>query len=301
MKSKFSLDDMHLFQLVVQYKGINATAAVTGIAPATLSRRLKALEIALGGRLLERSAHHFSLTEMGKSYYSQCSPLLTDLYSIVETLETHQHKLCGRLKITAPISLSQRWLSGCFFDFAKRYPQIHLELVLSNHYENLVEQQFDAAFRVGEPHEPNWIARHVLTTHMGLCASKSYLQQVGDIRHPQDLADKKLIVAEPVSVWDLQHQHSGEVVGLNPQSRFRTNDFHLAIDAIAADLGVGLVPNYYFRAGQKDSRSLQAVLPEWMGQQRPVYLLYRDRQTVSARLRVFIDFVIEWTQAYQIV
>jgi LysR family transcriptional regulator, transcriptional activator AphB len=295
MKHKFSLDDLQLFQLVVQHGGINSAAAESKIPPATLSRRLKALELALGCRLLERSAHHFALTEMGRHYYSRCAPLLADLQNIAETLEEDQHRLGGHLKITAPVSMSQRWLGRCFFDFMKRYPQIQLELVLSNQYENLLESQFDVAFRVGELQDSSWIARYLCSTHMGLCASKCYLEKAPPIRHPRDLAGHRLIVAEPLGVWDLRHSGSGEELTINPQPSLRTNDFMLAVKAVTEHLGVSLVPDYYYAdTDGADKNQIQAVLPEWKFRQRPVYLIYRNRDVMPARLRTFIEFVVAW-------
>jgi DNA-binding transcriptional LysR family regulator len=295
MKHKFSLDDLQLFQLVVQHGGINSAAAESKIPPATLSRRLKALELALGSRLLERSAHHFALTEMGRHYYSRCAPLLADLHTIAATLEEDQHRLGGHLKITAPVSMSQRWLGRCFFDFVKRYPQIQLELVLSNQYENLLESQFDVAFRVGEPQDSSWIARYLCSTHMGLCASSAYLEKTAAIQHPRDLAGHRLIVAEPLGAWELRHVGSGEILTINPQASLRTNDFMLAVKAVTEDLGISLVPDYYYAdAGGADTSQLQAVLPEWKFRQRPVYLIYRNREVMSARLRAFIEFVLAW-------
>ncbi|MES2626031.1 MAG: LysR family transcriptional regulator [Pseudomonadota bacterium] len=295
MKHKFSLDDLQLFQLVVQHGGINSAAAESKIPPATLSRRLKALELALGGRLLERSAHHFALTEMGRLYYSRCTPLLDDLQAITATLEEDQHRLGGQLKVTAPVSMSQRWLGQCFFEFMKRYPQIQLELVLSNQYENLLESQFDVAVRVGEPQDSSWIARYLCSTHMGLCASSSYLANAPPIQHPRDLATHRLIVAEPLGIWDLRHTDSGEELTINPQPSLRTNDFMLAVKAVTEDLGVSLVPDYYYAdADGANTTPLQAVLPEWKFRKRSVYLIYRNRNVMSARLRVFIEFVLAW-------
>lgn len=298
MKHKFSLDDLQLFQLVVQHGGINSAAAESRIPPATLSRRLKALELALGCRLLERSAHHFALTEIGQHYYSRCTPLLADLRSITATLEEDQHRLGGHLKVTAPVSMSQRWLGRCFFEFMQKYPQIQLELVLSNQLESLLESQFDVAFRVGEPQDSSWIARYICSTHMGLCASRSYLEKTPPIRHPRDLAGHRLVVAEPLGIWDLRHTGSGEELTIHPQASLRTNDFMLAVKAVTADLGVSLVPDYFYAdTDGAESAQLQAVLPEWKYRQRPVYLIYRNRDVMSARLRTFIEFVLAWMPA----
>lgn len=295
MKSSFSLDDLQLFQLVVQHRGINAAAAASKIPPATLSRRLKALELALGCRLLERSAHHFALTEIGQHYYSRCTPLLADLQTIAESLEENQHRLGGQLKVTAPVSMSQRWLGRCFFEFMQQHPQIQLELVLSNHYENLREGHFDVAFRVGEPQDSSWIARYLYSTHMGLCAAPGYLENAPLLEHPRELAAHRLIVAEPLDSWDLKHAESGETASILPQAALRTNDFILAVNAVSANLGISLLPDYYYSdASGAAINGLRAVLPEWKARERPVYLLYRDREVMPARLRAFVDFVLAW-------
>ncbi len=298
MKSGFSLDDLQLFHRLVQNGSLRAAADATGIPLATISRRLKILERDLGCRLLERSAHHFSLTDMGRHYYDQCGPLLDDLQSIADELETDQHELSGLLKITAPVNLSQQWLGQCFFDFMRAYPKIRLQLVLSNRYENLVEQQFDAAFRVGDLRDNSWIARHIWTTHLGFCASNHYLASAPAIDHPRDLLKHHLIVADPVDAWMLRNTDSNEIFSMTPQAYLRTSDIIVAMDAAAADLGITLVPDYYFSDPKHQHQQLQAVLPSWRGQERPVNLLYRDREVMSARLRAFIDFVLHWMEAH---
>ena len=302
MKTNVSLDDLQLFYLVAQHGGLSAATQVTGIATATLSRRLKSLEQALGCRLLERSAHHFALTAMGRHYFNQCGPLLNDLQAVTQALEINHHPLSGSLKITAPVSMSQRWLGRCFFDFMQAYPAIHLQVVLSNHIESLIEQEFDAALRVGEPQQPDWIARHIWTTHMGLCASADYLAQHPAIEHPRDLLSHQLVVADPINEWDLTQRGTGEQFLLNASAHFRCNDFQLALGAVAANMGVSLVPNYYFGGEALPLVAalspLQPILPEWQGRRRAVYLLYRDREVMPARLRVFIDFVMAWMEQH---
>ena len=293
MKSKLSLDDLWLFQQVVQHGGIAAAATATGIPQATLSRRLKGLEQTLGGRLLERSAHYFSLTELGEHYYQRCTPLLAELREIRNQLDDQHTRLCGRLRITAPVSMTQSWLGQCFFAFMQQYPGIQLDLVLSNQYENLIEQHIDAAFRVGEPRDSSWIARPVWSTRMVLCASSEYLVNVEPVSHPQQLHQHPLLAAYPINEWLLQNKHNQEYFRLAPQSRLRVNDIDVAANAAKAGLGIALIPTYYL-ASDTSAEGLQAVLPDWQGQQRPVYLYYRDRDVMPARLKAFTQFVLEW-------
>jgi len=294
MRSTFSLDDLQLFHRVVQQGSLRAASKVTGIPSATLSRRIKNLEQNLGCRLLERSAHHFSLTDMGRHYFNQCGPLLDDLQSIAEDLDIDQHSLSGVLKITAPVNLTQQWLGKCFFEFMQAYPKIRLQLVLSNRYENLVEQQFDAAFRIGGLRDNSWIGRRIGCINMGFCATPTYMTAAPTLQHPRDLLQHHLIVADPIDIWALTHQQTGEEFSLTPQAHFRSSDIWVAMDAASANLGVTLVPSYYFTHPHYEHRSLVSVLPEWQGAQRQVNLLYRDRQAISARLRAFIDFVVLW-------
>lgn len=302
MKPKFSLDDLQLFHRVVQQGGLRLTSEATGIPTATISRRIKNLERDLGCRLLERSAHHFSLTDMGRHYFNQCGPLLDDLHAIADELDDDQNNLAGSLKITAPVNLTQQWLGKCFFAFMQAYPKIRLQLVLSGRYENLVEQQFDAAFRVGSLRDNRWIARHLWNTRMALCASPTYLKASPPVNHPRDLLQHHLVVADYIENWALTHNASNENFSFTPQAHLRTSDILVALDAAAAGLGITLVPNYYFyQQPQELPRShpqLVTVLPDWRGPVRPVNLLYRDREVMSARLRAFIDFVLVWMENY---
>ncbi|EKF73647.1 LysR family transcriptional regulator [Alcanivorax hongdengensis A-11-3] len=294
MKSRFSLDDLQLFQQVVQHSGISAAAQATGIPPATLSRRLKQLEQALGGRLLERNAHYFALTELGEHYYQRCTPLLSELQDIRQQLDAQHTRLCGRLRITAPVSMTQNWLGACFNDFMAAYPGIELDLTLSNQYENLTEQHIDAAFRIGEPRDSSWVARPVWATRVALCAAPGYLARAGTPAHPRDLHDHALLASYPMDDWRLAHNDSGEVYRLSPQARLRVNDIGVAVAAARAGLGIALVPGYFFLGADGASQGLEAVLPQWQGIRRPLYLYYRDRDVMPTRLKTFIDFVLAW-------
>ena len=164
----------------------------------------------------------------------------------------------------------------------------------------LVEQQFDAAFRVGDLPDNSWIARHVWTMRMGCCAAPEYLKAAPELQHPRDLLQHHLVVADPIDIWTLTNQNTQEKFSLTPQAHFRSSDILVALDAAVANLGITMVPDYYFSNPQYSHRQLIPVLPEWQGPQRPINLLYRDRQVMSARLRAFIDYVIEWMHNYSV-
>ncbi len=295
MKTKPSLDDLALFHAVAQHGSLRAAADKQGIPIATLSRRLQTLERTLGCRLLERTAHRFALTEAGQSYFDSCGPLLDELKTVTENLEQAQRELTGILRITAPTNLTQYWMGQCFFDFMRRYPGIRLQLTISNQQENLVEQQLDAAIRVGEIQDSNQlIARPIGHTRLTLAASASYLKSAPPIQHPRDLMEHSLIVANPIFPWQLTHQHNGETCTVQQHPYFQTTDIEVALNATMENFGVALLPDYYLAPETDPGMQMQRVLPDWQGQPRPVYLLYRDRHAMPARLRAFVDHVVEW-------
>lgn len=296
MKSRFSLDGLRLFQQVVQHSGISAAARATGMPPATVSRHLKQLEQALGGRLLERNAHYFALTELGEHYYQRCGPLLSELQDIRQQLDERHTRLSGRLRITAPVSMTQNWLGDCFSDFMLAYPGIQLDLTLSNQYENLIEQHIDAAFRIGEPRDSSWVARPVWATRVVLCAAPDYLARAGTPDHPRDLHHHALLASYPMDDWRLTHDSSGEAYRFSPRARLRVNDIGVAVAAARAGLGIALVPGYFFLGPDGADQGLRAVLPRWQGIRRSLYLYYRDRDVMPARLKTFIEFVLAWVE-----
>lgn len=296
MKYQISLDNLQLFQQVVQHAGISAAAHATGVPAATLSRRLRQLEQEVGGRLLERNAHHFALTELGEGYYQRCTPLLAELQEIRQQLGDAHTRLCGRLRITAPVGITQNWLGQCFNAFMLRYPGIELELSLSNQVENLVEQHIDAAFRVGELRDSSWVARLVWESRTALCAAPAYLQQAGVPAHPQELHQHALIASYPLHEWWLEQVTSGKSYRLHPQARLRVNEVRVALEAARAGVGIALLPGYFLSHPSASGADLQPVLPDWLGIRRPLYLCYRDRDVMPARLKALIDFVLEWVK-----
>jgi len=295
MQTTPSLDDLRLFHLLVQQGSLRAASAALGVPIATLSRRLQTLERQLGCRLLERSAHRFALTEAGQQYFAACGPLLDDLAAVTANLDESRSGLCGSLNITAPVNLTQEWMGACFFEFMRRYPGVRLNLQVSNRYENLIERQLDAAIRVGQPQDSQQlIARPIGQTQLALCASADYLKTAPPISHPRDLLNHTLVVANPMNHWNLTQRRSGEQFSLQPQPYFQSDDIQVALNAVSAGLGIVLVPDYYFLAPRQVERQLVPVLPKWFGQPRPIYLMYRDRHVMSARLRAFVDHVVDW-------
>ncbi|MDO6706884.1 LysR family transcriptional regulator [Photobacterium sp. 1_MG-2023] len=287
---------MRLFVKAAACTNLTQAAEITGVPLATLSRRIKHLEDQLQCRLLNRSAHFFSLTPEGETYYMLCHPLIQELEQAQIQTSSDRQQLTGTIRITAPVNLAQVWLKECFFDFMKYYPGVQLDIEVSNQIENLVMKDFDIAFRVGELQDSDWIARRMWQATFVLCASRQYLAQHKVIEHPSQLAEHQLIASGNAQRWAMKQQNSGEQFQ-QPMTRscLRVNDIHIARDAAAAGLGITWIPAYYFEADGLLQHDLIRLLPDWAGENKTIWMMYRDRIRQSARLKAFIEHVENWS------
>ncbi|QUM84824.1 LysR family transcriptional regulator [Moritella sp. 28] len=289
-----SLDDLYLFVQISQYQNLTVAAKKLDIPLATLSRRLKRLEQQLNCRLIERSAHHFSLTSDGIRYCQLCQPFINGLHNVKQLIEIDRQQLEGHIKITAPMNMTQAWLKHCIYDFYLKHPSISIDLQVQNEKINLTTEQVDVAFRVGDAQEPDWIARDLWQSSFALCASTLYLDQHPTIHHPSNLLDHKLLSVSTSPSWIMRHKQTDEVYEISTEFSFKSNDVLLVRDAVKEGMGISWMPPYYFNGEQHKGHGLVPILPDWSGQDRQVILMYRDRDKQPARVQAFIQHVFDW-------
>ncbi|MEW7864548.1 LysR family transcriptional regulator [Aeromonas diversa] len=290
---KHSLDDMRLFWILASQGSYTRAAERLAMPVSTLSRRIRRLESDLGVRLLHRDAHRLNLTATGRRYLDGCGPLLAELCEQNALLHAERHEARGRLRISAPVSITQQWLGEALGRFALRYPAIQLELTLSSLNVDLGEQAIDLAFRVGEQAGSDWIARHLMDLPFRLYAG-TQCSEWHRLSHPDQLAAHPLVQTRPVRALHLIHRHSGETVDYLPEGNVRlaVDDMQVAAQAVAQGLGIALLP-CATAAPLEASGALRPIAPDWQGRPRPFYLLYRDRHNLPHRLRLLIDFMVQ--------
>lgn len=292
MKLNYSLDDMRLFWVVAQQGSFKLAAQHLGIPPSTLSRRINLLEQSLGLRLLHRDAHRVNLTATGQRYLERCGPLFIELNQVSGELHADKHQAVGKLRISAPINTTYRWLGESLNAFQRHYPNIDIDLSLSNMNIDVSENAIDIAFRVGEPKDPDWIARPLTTISFVLCASSSATQW-HTLHAIEALEQHPVIIAKPVKTWRLQHNITGQDFEFEPRGNIKlaVDDMAIASQAVVAGLGIGLLP-ISMASEQIQSGKLVQILPEWQGIPRTAYLMYRDRDNLPLRVRLLIDFML---------
>lgn len=155
------------------------------------------------------------------------------------------------------------------------------------------ENAIDIAFRVGEPKDPDWIARPLTTISFVLCASSSATQW-HSLQSIEELEQHPVIIAKPAKTWRLQHNITRQDFEFEPRSNIKlaVDDMAIASQAVMAGLGIGLLP-ISMASERIQSGKLIQILPEWKGAPRTAYLMYRDRDNLPVRVRLLIDFMLE--------
>lgn len=288
-------DELLIFARVVECGSFSAAAQRLGLPKSSVSRRIAALEDALGERLLTRSTRHLAVTEFGSQLFEHAQRLADAVDAAAAFAENRQAEPSGRLRVSMPSDLAYLLLAPAIAEFSRRYPQVELELDLSPRRADLIGESFDFALRMGElPDDATLVARRIATFGAGLVASPGYVAEHGMPEHPLDLARHRalrLLTRElRPGRWRLQHgsEHWEGV----PPGGIAANS--LGVQLRLALLGAGI-------AGLTDSLvkehlasgALLRVLPEWSLPTHTAWAVMPGRRLIPARVRVFIEALRE--------
>lgn len=287
------LDDLNLFRLVVENGSYTATSRKTLVPVATITRRIQALEESLNLRLLNRHARKLSLTEAGEKFFHECAPILKRLTAKAEELTDECRGAAGKIRISAPSNLTKRMMMPMFNAFMRQYPDINIELTTSNHADELDPTEWDVIFRVGPQRDSSLIARKISEVKDILVASPEYLASVPEPKHAEELSDHALLKGHPLTRWQLTN-HSGETVVNNEKGRFHGSDLNIVRSSCSDGLGITLMPNVMLTE-YIESGNLVRVLADWSANPRDIYMLYNHKEHQPEKVRLFIDFVTEYT------
>ncbi len=292
MKFNYSLDDMRSFCAVVRYGSFRQASIMLDMPLSTLSRRVAKLEADLALRLLNRDAHRVQLTHAGQQYYKSSAHLFDELENVAFCLLQDKNEAKGTIRISAPVNFGSDILAPHFNAFLKQYPDIHLDLRLSNQTIDIDAQAIDIAFRIGEHSADHWVGRQLTNIRFMICAASDV--DVSGIRAPNDLIGYPTVVCTPMSTWHLQHRTTGEMQAYQPTQniRLKVDNISLLTGAIADGIGLGFIPDYDAQP-LMISGGLQQVLPDWNNQPRGCQMLYRDRDNMPHRMHLLIDFILK--------
>lgn len=288
-----NLSDLKSFALVAEHGSFSAAARVLGVPKSTVSRRVGRLEDALGVPLVARRARAVGLTDDGRRLHMRSAAALQELSDVGRELIERSEAPRGTLRITAAADAAQ----GGFFTaviaaYRARHPEVRVELELTNRMVDLVEEGFDAAFRPSaelQRHGGALMGRKLAEALGGLWGAPDYLARRGRPEQPDDLHQHD-IVGHPAlfrRALQLQGEHSTEAVDLS--AAVLVNSFAVVRQAIAAGLGIGIVPTIGHALP-----GAERVLPQWSFRQTILWLVWPAARHASPRLRAFVDLVSEF-------
>ena len=286
------LTAMRTFVTVVRLGSFSAAAASMGAPKTRMSQRVRELEAALSTRLLHRTTRMISLTEDGRVYYEKCLHILDEIDSTERALGRLGDEPQGRLRVSCMSLIARQVLLPRIDDFLARYPEISLNLSVTDRIVNLVEDGCDCAIRGGKLENSALISRHIRTVGFGLYAAPRWVGANRAVHAPSDLQGLDLIkIASQrdgtIRHWELVRQD--DKAGQDSRARLEIDDDQAAIDAALSGAGIVLCPDFiaapYAAAGR-----LVRVLPEWSAPAKPIYAIYPSRQHLSAKLRCFLDW-----------
>ena len=289
------LDGLVTFVQVVSAGSFTLAADLSGHSTSYISKEVNKLEARLGVRLLHRTTRSLSLTPEGELYFQRCCQIIEDAEQAENSIIGKQGEPHGLLRISCPMAYGLSNLSPKLSLFTEKYPKIQLELDLNDRKVDLVSDGFDIVIRAAAHLEDSsLISRRISQSEMLRLASPDYIAKHGMPAHPLDLTRHKIIsysnLKQP-NIWGFQ-DNDGKQIQVHLESHVLTNNSSLAIDLGVAGQGIFAVPRFALK-DELATGKLIDVFPDWTKQSIGIYMVYPSRKHMSAKVRSFIDFVLQ--------
>ena len=286
------LNETAVFAKVVEAGSFAGAAGRLGLPKSTVSAKVAALEKRLGATLIRRTTRRLFVTDAGQEYYRQAVAALDRLAAAEERVAEGQAQPRGRLRLTAPIELGVTLLPLVLPEFQKRFPEVQLDVSLSDRRADLVAEGFDLALRAGVLADSSLIARKVGSVHFAPLASARYLRTAGTPKHPRELEGHRLLHFVPFGgeAWDLKGPKGAQKVRLTRP--LLANDLNLIKSLAIAGAGIALLPTFYCHQELAAGR-LVRLLEGWRSDLRPVHFVYPHQDFVPKKLSAFLEVATE--------
>lgn len=289
------LQSMQVFVEVVDCGSFTKAADVTRLSQATVSSHIAHLEKRLGVRLLERTTRSVALTDEGTAYYAVCQRVLSEIDEAEAMLLQSRTAARGKLRIDATVALSSRLIVPILPEFIERYPEVSIELHHTDHLFDVEHETFDVLFRVGELADSDLIAKPISPMRLVVAAAPRYLAKYGEPQHPRDLLKHDCIgYIDPLTkrYTDWSFERNGERISLPLGGHLACNEGESRIAAALTGVGLVLTHAYELHKSVSDG-ALKIVLRDWTTMASCFSIAYPKNRYLSAKVRAFIDFVIE--------
>ena len=283
--------DLAFFALLARKASFSVTALELNLSTSGVSKRLAKIENRLGVRLMNRTTRRVSLTSEGETFLNESAAILEDIASLENRIRSAGEKPQGLLRINATFGFGREFIAPIVSQFAREYPDISAQLVLTDAPINLVEEGYDFAVRFGSPPNSRLISRRLHRNRRFLCAAPSYLEKYGRPQRLHDLTDHECIVLRQhnqiYDVWRLQRGQLTESIKV--KGRLSSNDGEIALQWVVDGHGIMLRSEWDIVRLIREGK-LELVLPRYAQVDADIYGVYPERNNVSAKVRAFMEF-----------
>jgi len=288
-----SLQSMRLFARAVELGSFSSVAREENISQPTMSKVIAALEKDLGVRLLERTTTSLTPTDEGKRFYERCKRVIEEYADAVADVRGQTQRPVGALVVNAPLGLGELRLNRLVLAFLAQYPEIEVQLHLTDRVVDLVEEGVDVAVRIGNMLPPNVVARKIAWSPRVLVATPEYIQRTPRIRRPEDLLKHEYLRYARASIGpELALSNGAETVVVSTRGRYRVDSSLALRECFLEGIGLGSAPAWLVQ-DLIDAGRLVRLLPKWEMAPHDVHLVSPSRRFQPLRTRAFLQFMAE--------
>lgn len=292
-------DKLRIFHAAAQAGSFTHAGETLHMSQSAVSRQVSALEHEIGVSLFHRHARGLLLTEQGELLYRTAQDVLRKLEAVQAHLTDSKEKPSGLLRVTTTVGLGSTWLTSRLNEFVELYPDVELQILLSDDELDLSMREADVAIRLRQPVQPDLIQRKLFTVHFHLYASPAYIQRFGSPATIEDLDTHRIVMfGEPAPAY-LREMNWLETAGLpegqRRRSTLRVNNVVAIKRAVQRGIGIAILPDYLI---EPDSGLVQ-LIPEAEAPSFDTYFVYPAELRNTARITAFRDFLLSnaerWT------
>lgn len=292
------LTGMRLFAEVVDAGSFSEAGRRLGLAASSVSRQVNGLEDALKARLLNRSTRSLSLTHAGEVYYERVRRILSEVSETNAAVAQLEASPRGMLKLNVPVVFGRRHIAPHIAGFCKRFPDVSVDLTLTDHFVDVIESGADVVIRVGGLSDSSLIARRLAPNRRILVASPEYLEEHGAPETPEALADHKCLVYKlnvRLAEWHMRAQ-DGALSKIRVSGPLIANNAEALHAAALGGLGIALLPTWTC-GDDVFAGHLERLLPgheaDLVSHETAIHAIYPHARHLSAKVRAFVDYLVE--------
>src|SRR6056297_1072352 len=289
-------DKLRIFHAVADAGSLTHAGDQLHLSQSAVSRQVRALEESLNATLFHRHARGLILTEQGELLHDATSAMNRRLDAAAARIKDSEEEVFGELRVTTTTGFGSLWLAPRLPALYAKYPDLKIDLILDERVLDLPMREADVAIRMKEPSQADLIRKRLMSVHMCLYATHSYVALHGTPEAPEDLQAHRLICQNPRSAQvGAAATLVQELLTHDIRSMLTVNNYFGVLQAVLAGLGVGVLPDYVVQ----DFPHIVRVLPELESNEVPVFLAYPEELRQSKRIAAFRDFVTQEIIAYR--